>query len=164
MVHTLIDHRNDVIKCSKLKWWNHEPRASGFTAKFWTIYGVISMVYKSVDHGNMSVVDLFFTMTFIFCFLWSFSQTARSDVFFVVVFRIFFCIFAASETNSLSEMSPHMLKFGSSLSMLRSKIVFMKNQSQNNRHCVTCYVISMVYTLIDHGSRPFSARGLAQLL
>ena len=29
----LIDHGNDVIKCSKLK-WNHEPQASGFTAKF----------------------------------------------------------------------------------------------------------------------------------
>ena len=32
MVYTLIDHRNDVIKCSKLK-WNHEPQAIGFTAK-----------------------------------------------------------------------------------------------------------------------------------
>ena len=93
MVYTLIDHRNEVIKCSKLKWRNHEPQASGFTSKFWTIYGVISMVYKSVDHGKLSVVDLFFTMTFIFCFLWSFSQTARSDVFFVVVvFRIFFFV------------------------------------------------------------------------
>ena len=51
MVYTLIDHRNDVIKCSKLK-WNHEPQASGFTAKFWTFYGIISMVYKSVDHGK----------------------------------------------------------------------------------------------------------------
>ena len=28
---------------------NHEPQASGFTAKFWTFYGVTSMVYKSVD-------------------------------------------------------------------------------------------------------------------
>ena len=33
IVYTLTDHRNDVIKCSKLK-WNHEPQASGFTAKF----------------------------------------------------------------------------------------------------------------------------------
>jgi len=33
MVYTLVDHRNDVIKCSKLK-WNHEPQASGFTARF----------------------------------------------------------------------------------------------------------------------------------
>ena len=33
MVYPLIDQRNDVIKCSKLK-GNHEPLASGFTAKF----------------------------------------------------------------------------------------------------------------------------------
>ena len=33
MVCTLIDQRNDAIKCSKLK-WDHEPQASGFTAKF----------------------------------------------------------------------------------------------------------------------------------
>ena len=32
MAYTVIDHRNDVIKCSKLK-WNHGPQASGFTAK-----------------------------------------------------------------------------------------------------------------------------------
>ena len=38
----LYSHRpeNDVKKCSKLK-WNHEPQASGFTAKFWTFNGVI---------------------------------------------------------------------------------------------------------------------------
>ena len=103
-VYTLRDHRNDVIKCSKLK-WNHEPRTSRFTAKFWTFYGVISMVYKSVDHGKLWS-NLFFTITFI----------------------------------------------------------FTKNQKQNNRHYVTCYVISMGYTLIDHSSRPISARGFAQLL
>ena len=59
------------------------------------------MVYKSVQHGKI-LVDLFFTITFIF---------------------------------------------------------FTKNQKQNNWHCVTCYVISMVYS-----SRPISARGFAQLL
>ena len=42
MVYTLIDHRNDLIKCSKLK-WNHEPQVNGFTAKF---YGVISIKKK----------------------------------------------------------------------------------------------------------------------
>ena len=42
--------------------------------------------------------------------------------------------------------------------------LFTKNQKQNNRHFVTCYVISMVYTFIDHSSRPISARGFAQLL
>ena len=47
MVYTLIDHKNDVIKCSKLR-WNHKPQVSGFAAKFRTFYGVISMVYKRV--------------------------------------------------------------------------------------------------------------------
>ena len=41
---------------------------------------------------------------------------------------------------------------------------FAKNQKQNNRHYVTYYIISMVYTLIDHSSRPISARGFALLL
>ena len=116
MLYTLIDHRNDVIKCSKLK-WNHEPQASGFTAKFWR--------------------------TFSCCFS-------------------YFCsTFGASSTNSFTEISFHMLIFGS-LSMLRGKIIFTKNQ--NHRYCVTCYDISMVSTLIDHSLRPISARGFAQLL
>ena len=33
MVYTLIDHKNDIIKCSKLK-WNHKTQVSGFAAKF----------------------------------------------------------------------------------------------------------------------------------
>ena len=41
---------------------------------------------------------------------------------------------------------------------------FTKNQKQNNRHCVTFHVISMVYTVIDQSSRPISVRGFAQLL
>ena len=36
MVYTLIDHKMTSKKCSKLKW-----KASGFTVKFWTFYGVI---------------------------------------------------------------------------------------------------------------------------
>ncbi len=32
MVYTLIDHRNDVRKCSKLK-WNHEPLGEWFHCK-----------------------------------------------------------------------------------------------------------------------------------
>ena len=32
MVYALTDHGGDVIKRLKLK-WNHEPQASGFTAK-----------------------------------------------------------------------------------------------------------------------------------
>ena len=41
--------------------------------------------------------------------------------------------------------------------------IFTKNQKQNNRHRMS-YVISMVYTLIDHSSRPIIVRGFAQLL
>ena len=84
---TLLDYRNDVIKCSKLK-WNHEPRACGFTAKLRVYY-----------HGKLWSICFFYNIYF-----------------------------------------------------------FKKNQKQNNRHCVTCYVISMVYTLIDHSFRPISAR------
>ena len=40
-----------------------------------------------------------------------------------------------------------------------------KNKKTNKHgHCVTCYVISMVYTLTDHSSRPTNARGCTQLL
>ena len=95
MVYTLKDHRKDVIKCSKLK-WNHEPQASGFIAKFWTFYAVISMVYKSVDHWK----------------LWS------------------ICFFY----NNIYFYLPAM---------------FLGK----------CYVISMVYILIDHSSWPISALG-----
>ena len=38
MVYTLIDHRNDVIKCSKLR-RNHAPAARGFTAKSFIFNG-----------------------------------------------------------------------------------------------------------------------------
>ena len=117
----------------------------------------------TMENCRRSICFLQWHLFFVSCEV---SRKLReATFFFFVVFRIFFfCIFAASGTNSLSEMSPHVLRFGSSLSMLRSKIVFMKNQNENNRPCLTCYVISMVFTLIDHGSRPFSARGFSQLL
>ena len=52
MVYTLIDHRNDAIKMFKTLQWNHSPAAHGST---WVlnIYDVISMVYKSADHGKL---------------------------------------------------------------------------------------------------------------
>ena len=116
----------------------------------------------TMENCRWSICFLQWHLFFVSCEV---SRKLReATFFFFVVFRIFFCTFAASGTNSLSEMSPHVLRFGSSLSMLRSKIVFMKNQNENNWHCLTCYVISMVFTLIDHGSRPFSARGFTQLL
>ena len=46
MVYTLIDHRNDVIKCSKFK-WNHKPQADGFTAKVARIKSRIIFTAKS---------------------------------------------------------------------------------------------------------------------
>ena len=52
MVYTVMNYRNDAIKCSKLK-WNHELQASDFTAKFWTFYGIIFMVYKSAYHEKV---------------------------------------------------------------------------------------------------------------
>ena len=101
MVYTLIDHRNDVIECSKLK-WNHEPQA---------FILVSCEVSRRITRAKWS------------CFS-------------------YFCsTFATSSTILLSDISPHMLKFGSSLSMLRSKIIFTKKQKQYNRHCVTCDVI-----------------------
>ena len=45
IIYSLIDQRNDSRKYSKLK-WSHEPQVRGFTATFWTFYGIISMVYS----------------------------------------------------------------------------------------------------------------------
>ena len=47
MVCTIIDHRNDAIKCSKLK-WNHEPQASGSTAKSGRFVTYSCVVYINV--------------------------------------------------------------------------------------------------------------------
>lgn len=41
MVYALTDYRNEIIKCSNHR-WNNKPKASCFTAKFWTFYGVNS--------------------------------------------------------------------------------------------------------------------------
>ena len=78
MVHTLIDHRSDVTKCSIFK-SNHEPQASGVTAKFWTFYGIISTVYKSVDHGKLWSI-LLFTITFFFTKNQTTKQPALRDM------------------------------------------------------------------------------------
>ena len=45
MVYTLVD----VIKCSKLK-WNHEPQASGFTAKFVFHIFALSLLFQAPIH------------------------------------------------------------------------------------------------------------------
>ena len=66
---------------------------------------------------------------------------------FIVVFHIFCSTLAASSTNSLLEISPHMLKFGSSLSMLRSKIIFMKTKKKTGDTVwhVTSFPWSILY-------------------
>ena len=125
MVFTLIDHRNDVVKCSRKLKWNHEPQAG----KMWSICFYSNIYFSLVVASQATFFMLFF------------------------VFLLYLCSFM----HQLTEISPHMLKIGSSLSMLRSKIIFTKNQKQNNRHYVTCYVISMIYTLTDHNSRPINA-------
>ena len=52
MVYTLIDHRNDAIKCSKL--CSETTRLQLVVPlEFSTFYDVISMVYNSVDHGKL---------------------------------------------------------------------------------------------------------------
>ena len=129
MVFTLIDHRNDAVKCSRKLKWNHGPQAG----KMWSICFYSNIYFSLVVASQATFFMLFF------------------------VFLLYLCSFM----HQLTEISPHMLKIGSSLSMLRSKIIFTKNQKQNNRHYVTCYVISMIYTLTDHNSRPISARKFA---
>ena len=52
MVYTLIDHRNDTIKCSKLC-SETTSRRRVVSLEF---YGIISMVYKSVDHGKLWLI------------------------------------------------------------------------------------------------------------
>ena len=111
VVYTLINQRNGVIKCSKLK-WNHEPLASGFNAKFWTFYGVISIVYKSVDHGNLW--SIFFFCFFFFCtvtFIFNSLRrrpppTARSDVFLCFFFRILLSLCSFEHQLTVRNFSP----------------------------------------------------------
>ncbi len=50
-----VDHRNDVMKCSKPQ-WNHEPLGEWFHCKVLGIYGGISMVCRGVDYGKMCPV------------------------------------------------------------------------------------------------------------
>ena len=52
MVYTLIDHRNDAIKCSKLCSETTRQRLV-VPLEFWTFYVVISMVHDSVGHGKL---------------------------------------------------------------------------------------------------------------
>ena len=46
MVYTLVDHRNDAIKCSNLC-------SETTSRRFSTLFDVIFMVYTSVDHKTL---------------------------------------------------------------------------------------------------------------
>ena len=52
MVDNLIDHRNDVIKCSQLCSETTRLRLV-VPLEFYTFYNVTPMVCKSVDHGKL---------------------------------------------------------------------------------------------------------------
>ena len=80
---------------------------------------------------------------------------ARSDVF--LLFFICLLYLCSFKHRLTVRNSSSYVKIWSSLSMLRRKNIFAKNQKQNKRHCVTCYVTFMVHTLIDHSSRPISS-------
>ena len=151
IVYTFIDHRNDVIKSVQ--------NSSGTTSS----RRVVSL--QSFEHFMASFLWSIRVQTMENCSRFVFyndiyfqfpakflgkSRARRGDVF-LVVFRIFaLTTFATSSTNSLSEISPHMLKLGSSLTMLRSKIIFTKNQKQNNRHCLTCYAMISMVSIYSH--------------
>ena len=71
MVCTLIDHRNDAIKCSKLK-WNYEPQASGFLPNFEHFMALFLWSIRELTMKNL--VDSFFKheklyaeLAFFFC-------------------------------------------------------------------------------------------------
>ena len=141
-----------------------ERRAAGewFHCKVLNILWVISMLYKSVDHGKLwSICFLQWHLFLVSCEVS--RKIMREETLFWLFFAVLLHLCSFKHQLTFKNFS-HMLKFGSSLSMLRSKIIFTKNQKQNNRHCVACYVISMVYSLLHHSSRPISMRGFAQLL
>ena len=64
MVCTLIDHRNDVINVQNPSGTTSRWRVVSLQS-FEHFYGVISMIYKSVDHGKLWSI-CFCTITFIF--------------------------------------------------------------------------------------------------
>ena len=118
MVFTLIDHRNDAIKCSRKLKWNHEPQAG----KMWSICFYSNIYFSLVVASQATFFMLFF------------------------VFLLYLCSFM----HQLTEISPHMLKIGSSLSMLRSKIFLRKtkNKTTGTAWPVTSFPWSILWQTI----------------
>ena len=95
----------------------------------------------------------------------SFSNCAKRR--FSCCFSYFCSTYAASSTNSLTEISSHMLKFGSSLSMLRGKIIFKKtkNKTSGTAWHVTsfpCSILSQTIAL-DQSAREDSLSYILKL-
>ena len=78
MIYTLIDHRNDVIKCSELCSETTRLRLV-FPLEFGTFYDVISMVYKSVDHGKLWSICSSLARENSTFFMWPFYLTHEND-------------------------------------------------------------------------------------
>ena len=102
VVYESIDYSNDVEKCSKFK-WNHEPQLSGFTAKLWTFYGVISLVYKSVECGKLW--SIFFYNNIYFWFPAKFLGKSRVTCYVISIFGEWFTSF--SRVLSTSRVGYH---------------------------------------------------------
>ena len=148
MVYTLIDHRNDVMV--SLQSFEQFMVSFLWSIRVWTM-----------ENCRWSICFLQWHLFFVSCDV---SRKLREATFFLLFFVFFFVFLQLQAPTHCQKCLPMCWDLVRLWSMLRSKIVFMKNQNENNRHCLTCYVISMVFTLIDHGSRPFSARGFTQLL
>ena len=101
-----------------------------------------------------------FTITFVFHQLLQVALFQLREATFFLLFFVFL-LYLCSFKYRLNHRNfyPYVKIWFFSLSMLRGKIIFTKNQKQNNRHCVTCYVISMYYTLIGHSLRGRRSKG-----
>ena len=130
MVCTMVDHRNDAIKCSKLKWMS-----SGFTAKFAVNVCLLGEL-KETQPSQPCLLQwhLFFAISG----KSSSSNCAKRR--FSCCFSYFCSTFAASSTNSLTYVQIWFF-----FVYVGSKIIFAKNQKQNNWHCMTYFVTSVVY-------------------
>ena len=100
MVCTLIDHRNDVINVQNPSGTTSRWRVVSLQS-FEHFYGVISMIYKSVDHGKLWSI-CFCTITFIFHQLLQVVLfQPREATFFLLffVFLLYLCSFKHQLTH-----------------------------------------------------------------
>ena len=87
MVCTLIDHRNDVINVQNPSGTTSRWRVVSLQS-FEHFYGVISMIYKSVDHGKLWSI-CFCTITFIFHLVLQVALFQLREATFSLLFFVF---------------------------------------------------------------------------